>query len=411
MAELDSTPAIYDPGDETAYRYRYQSTYAAICSCMLLDDTRDVEQVFCELHEDVLLLHSDGTYSGHQVKTRATDQPIWKTTDGDWQKTITRFIRLEQAYPGRFRSYHFLTNHPLHNAKNSASIRHFLSEIAKVSEANNLANPDLRLFLRLVKNAKCAKEIAFSALLKTKASDLLPHLSDIETRLFESLLSSWEGAEERSAGAVRRAASALADECARASSLAHTYVLPGYLASVQCPGDTELKERIDGKRIDQARLLAVLEKNHDGIASLDGHPDAISEPGIGSSDLLQQKLDAGGFSAVSCSSAEDLRSKADYQGIAWTKKYGREKGLQRYSHARSIVHRDAAKAFEATKTADDSAFGLKMLEEFRQQILRRRNGNTQLFDCSDEHLEGLAYSLTAECKVQWSTSRPWEVQA
>jgi hypothetical protein len=35
----------------------------------------------------------------------------------------------------------------------------------------------------------------------------------------------------------------------------------------------------------------------------------------GSTDLLYKKLDAGGFSAVSRNSAEDLRDKADYLGI------------------------------------------------------------------------------------------------
>ena len=48
---------------------------------MLLDDTQDVEEVFCEHHEDVLLKHRDGLFTGHQVKTRGDDQPPWKAKD------------------------------------------------------------------------------------------------------------------------------------------------------------------------------------------------------------------------------------------------------------------------------------------------------------------------------------------
>lgn len=44
----DTVPATGDPGDDTARRYRYQWTYAAIVCCMLLDDTEDVAEVFCE---------------------------------------------------------------------------------------------------------------------------------------------------------------------------------------------------------------------------------------------------------------------------------------------------------------------------------------------------------------------------
>ncbi len=50
----DTVLGTGDPGDETARRYRYQWTYAAIVCCILLDDTEDAEEVFCEHHEDVV---------------------------------------------------------------------------------------------------------------------------------------------------------------------------------------------------------------------------------------------------------------------------------------------------------------------------------------------------------------------
>jgi hypothetical protein len=49
-----------------------------------------------------------------------------------------------------------------------------------------------------------------------------------------------------------------------------------------------------------------------------------------------------------------------------------------------------------------------MLAELRSKFQQRRSQSNQLYECSNEHLEGFAYSLTSECKVQWSIDRPWE---
>jgi hypothetical protein len=49
-----------DVGDETSNRFRYQWVLSAIFCCMLLDQSEDVEEVFCEHHEDILLKHTNG---------------------------------------------------------------------------------------------------------------------------------------------------------------------------------------------------------------------------------------------------------------------------------------------------------------------------------------------------------------
>ena len=126
-------------------------------------------------------------------------------------------------------------------------------------------------------------------------------------------------------------------------------------------------------------------------------------------ELLHKKLDAAGFSAVSRNSAEDLRDKADYLGIAWIRRYGRAKGLERYDHIRTLVLNDAGRAFDASQRAADG-FGPAMREDLRRRFRERRLAGAQLFDSTDEHLEGIAFSLTAQCKVVWSHAKPWESQ-
>ena len=147
----------------------------------------------------------------------------------------------------------------------------------------------------------------------------------------------------------------------------------------------------------------------DEAAPLHGILDLSVGPGSGTTDLLHRKLDAGGFSLVSYNSAVDLRDKADYLGIRWTKIHGKEEGLQRYSHVRSLVLRDAGTAFETTKR-EGERFGPRMLDDLRARLQERRQAGSQVYDCSNEHLEGFAFSLTAQCKVQWSVNRPWEAE-
>lgn len=396
-----------DPGDDTARRYRYQWTYAAITSCMLHDEMEDISEIFCEHHEDVTLRHNNRTFTGLQIKTRASDQPLWKANDPAVLTSCARFAFLESLFPGKFRAFGFLTNHPLYSAKNGQDLQHVLWTINKAENLSEVIGPASKFIRKIACEAKCSENEAFTALSKTNANHDLPKLSDILSRLIDTLILNWPAAADCSHSAVARAATALVEECGRASSLAHSDVLPAYIPASTSPETTELMARIAGKRIDKDRFLQVLNNGLDVTVPLHCDPQDLVNPGTGETALLRKKLDAGGFSSVSLNSAEDLRDKADYMGITWTKKYGRTEGLQRYSHIRSVVLSDSARAFEAVKT-DNRTFGNDMLDELRSRFVQRRANGTNFYMCSDEHLEGVAYSLSSECKVQWSLDRPWE---
>jgi hypothetical protein len=376
---------------------------------MLLDDQENAEEVLCEHHEDVLIKHADGTFSGLQIKTRGEDQDIWKTSDDDVRVACARFVKLDALFPGQFRNFRFLTNHPLHAAQNGKSLCHVLQITRTLNAVGDVSKP-IASFLKCVADkADCTVDAAFATLSKTDADDTLPKRLDIIPRLVDTLTRVWNRAADCSYASVMRAALSLVLECERASSLAHEDILPAYLPATTDPESTEIAARLAAKRIDRPRLLEILDGGLSETAPLDSAPGECVEPGSGRRDLLLKKLDAGGFSIVSCNSALDLRDKADYLGIKWTKKHGREQGLQRYGHMRSLVLNDAARAFETAKS-DTHSFGLQMLSELRSRFQQRRNDGSLLHECSNEHLEGFAYSLTSECKIQWSNNRPWETE-
>lgn len=408
MLGPESEIAGDDPGDQTANRYRYQWTWAAIVCCMVLDDTADVEEVFCEHHEDVLLKHRDGSLTGHQVKTRGDDQPPWKAGDEAIQASCVRFAKLEAEYPDRFRRFCFLTNHSFHSARNGQDLIYILESINGAATPADLSSIVATWLNRVARDAGVTDAIAFAAMSKTVAKSDLPKLRDAVMRLIDAIAQCWAPADDCSHGSLRRAAQAVIEECGRASSLDHEQLLPAYLIA-SMDANSNITAQINGKRMTLARVQGVLEQGRDSTTTLEGDPMRYVPPGEGSNDLLHQKLDAGGFSAVSRNSAEDLRDKADYLGIRWTKQHGDLQGLARYNHVRTLVLSDAGRAFDATQTQADG-FGPTMREELRRGFHERRSSGDQLFDATDDHLEGIAFSLTAQCKVVWSHARPWETE-
>ena len=406
MPSPENIIASSDPGDETANRYYFQWTWAAVVCCMLLDDKMGVQEVFCEHHEDVLLKYRDGTFTGHQVKTRNEDQPMWKASDEAVLTACIRFAKLEFEYPSKFRGFYFLTNHPLYSAGTKNDLRHVLQSIKDAESFENLPSTISPWIKKVARKAGVPESVAFDALSKTVADSKLPKLHDAVMRLINTITQCWAPAADCSYDVVRRAAQALIDECGRASSLGHEQLLPAYLI-VDVNKNADIMARINGKRMTIVRVQEILEHGRDSLATLTADPALCVKPGEGSTELLHKKLDAGGFSVISRNSAEDLRNKADYLGIVWTKKFGNEKGLQRYDHIRSIVLSDAGRAFDATQTNTDD-FGPKMREHLRHLFRERRKAGNELFDSTDDHLEGIVFSLTAQCMVVWSHAKPWE---
>lgn len=397
-----------DIGAETASRYRFQYVCAAILCCALFEDTEDVEEVYCEHYEDVLTRHTDGTFSGYQVKTRAANRPAWRTRDPGIWGALQDFVRLEHENPGSFRSFRLHTNHYFYVRKAATSLPYILEQIHRGEVVDQLAQPIQKVLSDLSAATGVCENVAFRTLKKTTASCDLPKLRDAMIRLIQTLTECWDGALDCTHEVVQKAAQGLVDECARASTLDHRQFPRAYVTAILHPTPDRLA-RIEGKRMSVARVERALRDGMTSTAPLVGLPAGELGLGEGRTDLLRIKLDAGGFSIVSCNSAEDLRIKADYLAFASINRLGEAVGLRRYEHMRSLVLSDASRALELVKRKDVK-FGPAMRELLRSRFEDRRAKGESLYDYSDEHMEGLAYSLTAQCEVQWSVEQPWEAK-
>src|ERR1700730_2073241 len=101
----DKVTCTTDPGDDTQRRFRYQAMQAAILSLAMLDDETEVEEVFCEHHEDILLKQRQGQFVGYQVKTRQEGAEPLKATDEEAVNSIRRFISLDARFGPYFSRY------------------------------------------------------------------------------------------------------------------------------------------------------------------------------------------------------------------------------------------------------------------------------------------------------------------
>jgi len=409
-AQIDASLSN-DIGDEISNRFRYQWVLSAIMCCSLLDQNDDVQEVFCEHHEDVLIKHLDGLFTGIQIKTKASDQSLWKTSDEAIISAFTRFVILDKQYLEQFRAFKFITNHPTQSSKTGQDVTFILS---KVSESNNyisLCSIAKTLVKKISKKAGIAEEQVFNSLKKVSLSHDFPKLHDATWRLIGTIVLVWDKANGISYEGIVRASNNLINACFQASSLANKDLLPAYLPVSSNAIKKDTQERIAGKTFNRQRVYNILLQGLDEKIALSCDPRNLENIRTGNTELLRKKLAAGGFSAVSSIYAEDLRDTADYAGVCLIQKFGYNQGLKKYHELCLKVQGDAAKEFEKNKKSNE-LFGLEMLSSLRDTLKNRffSTEQEQLYGCSLEHLEGLAYLLTSQCKIMWSIDRPWEVK-
>lgn len=413
MSEVENTQIdcvlSTDIGDEISSRFRYQWVLSAISCCMLLDHAEDIKEVFCEHHEDILLKHDNGLFTGIQVKTRASNQPLWKASDEDVVKSFVRFVTLDKKYLKQFRAFQFITNHPTQSSSNGQDIAYMLDQIKQSDKYDALCKVAKTFIRKISKEAGIAEEDIFQTLKKTTIKHDFPKFRDATMRLIDTVVSVWERAKGISYDGIKRAAIHLIDACFHASSLASQDSLPAYLSVSDSGVERELRERISGKTFSKQRVEEVLLQGLDETIPLSCDPKDLEDIRTGSKELLRKKLTAGGFSAVSTIYAEDLRDTSDYAGALLIQKYGHDSGLQKYHELQLKVQGDAAKAYEKEKK-NEEPFGLSMLSSLRGHLKSRTLSGEHLYGFSVDHLEGLAYSLTSQCKTIWSINRPWEVE-
>lgn len=398
-----------DPGADVQRRFRYQAAYAAIVATELLRDDGDVNLVFCEHHEDVLVRRVDGKFVGIQVKTRQIGLEPFKTGDEEIRGALKRFLQLEIQFPDYFATFVIAANCGFYSTKKNASNLAHLAETicAAFQSKKDAPKSEAGTLKRLASKLECKTDALTKILCRLELRGDLPQFGDIFAVLARRISQSSE-IQEYTYREVNAVAEALLNRVLEASTLSCDDSARLCFVLARDPDRAETEAIIKGKTITRAAITSLLLETAStsrltcvATTSVDALPQGTR--------LLQQKMAAGGVSVENIALATDHKVSAEFLLQQWFFKYGNAEANSRYRHLRTIVRTEAYEASDEA-AADDRLYGAAMLERVRSRLrARHRTGSSSLFEVHYEHLLGVAGILTEECTLWWS--KPFSVEA
>jgi hypothetical protein len=406
-----------DAGDDMQRRVHYQVGYAALYCLRMLEPNSDLQEVYCEQHEDVLLKRQDHLFVGVQVKTRADGMEPLKASDAAVLNALERFVRLEILFPGQFERYILVSNGGLWCQKrNSANLpylldlarEHIAADSADCAPLKRISDKLTKMLLKKKADGKqlaldraTANSLVRQVLAKTHVEEEAPGLNDIESRLIKVLqrLPEFQGCRYDE---LKRAINGLIQASSEAGSLSANDALTAYVALSPDPSNARIQVVVDGKRLTREKILSLLRSHLQPRALLSPHqPITIAELPSGMR-RMELKMSAGGLSASNIDLAKDLRSSTETLLLEWLHKFGSVQANKQYEHLYVLVRSECQEAYDQQLTTV-RPFGDSLLKEIRQRLRARFQIEPEkLWGCHYEHLMGMASLLTEECKLWWS---------
>jgi hypothetical protein len=396
VAGPERTPPVEDVGADTQRRFRYQACYTATISLGLLDDEGPIERLYCEHHDDILLILRTGSSFAIQLKTRLEGRVPFKAGDEEILVSLRRFATLELLFPGHFEGYRIASNVGFwHEKKNGSNLAHILERCKSGGEAGPLKK---RI---LAKHPEISPEPLSAALQKVELVET-PGLPDVEARLREALATIPEFRDRRY-DELEEASKTLVQRVQEAGSLADAGAVPEYL--VLCSGaaaSLKAQHTIDTKRITKEVIIRALTHGFSASPMLRTHQAVSLDELPKGMKKMVIKMAAGGLSVATIDHFKDLKSSAEILLQQWLYKYGSERAQQDYEHLRVLV-RDECIAAQLNCLASTTPYGNAMHAKLREQLTAVvASQRVELRECSPQHLLGMAGILTEDCKVWWS---------
>ncbi|GCE20928.1 dsDNA nuclease domain-containing protein [Dictyobacter kobayashii] len=172
LSENSEVSAIYDPGDDTQRRYRYQHAYGVILLLAAASGKKSYKSIWCEHYEDLLGERNDGLYDAYQIKTRHPSYGLWNLTDEALKHSIKRFVMLQILYPEKFHKFIFVSNmgYEDSNAKRKAgrSVSRMLQQVQDKSFPDNLDIAAKKYFEALMSYCSCDASVMVVVFRKLK---------------------------------------------------------------------------------------------------------------------------------------------------------------------------------------------------------------------------------------------------
>lgn len=403
--ELDSPVSRRDqsdPGDSTGQNFRYQYAYGVVLLIGTARGDRDYQAVWCEQHEDFLGEINPNLFDAFQIKTQQPENGWWQHNSEPYWKSIQRFVRLEQKYPGKFRNFYFVSNtRPLNTTdehKIYQSPSKILSAVSNATGALELVGKEKEGFEYLCKQASLQDgetDTLFNVLKRLIFIDGPDRVTFI-TALAHEHIPSVDGFTHLTAVQLDAVAEHLINLVASASSLGSQDPERFCVAL-----GTGLDPQLQHKRIDLPRFLSVCQT----LAQPDvAFPAELSTSPLGADttklDRFFKKLTQGGFveDEVEAFRRQTILAHGRLLELATREADGGE-----FVRLIENLVLDECNAAKIAVSTDGQKYGKEMFLKLRQELQSiAQNQPRRVKRAPYEVLMGMAGLLTEDCTVWWS---------
>ena len=393
-----------DRGDDMQMRVRYQATYTALVGLGMLLDATEIEEIYCEHHEDVLVRKTNGRFLGYQVKTRLASLGPFKADDDPIKSALSRFVGLDRYFPGQFDGFVIASNVGFWQTTASAKNLPYIIQLAmKANRAALKASREVRRFIgELASDQKCKHKVVWGVLARVRLQSELPQFQDIEKQLAVQIATTLNESGRRF-DELMKAAKAAVEVVRDASSRNHSSPLFRYFVFMTESCTSEESAIIEAKRISKERLRnAIVQAFDDAVLLCSGNCVDVATLPRGMTKI-EKKMAVGGIIAGEIALAKDLKFSIDKLLQEWMYKYGAKEASKRYDHLQLIVKDDC---FEASQYAQAAGpYGAGMLARVRSNLkASAMHHAVQLgrMGVTYNHLMGVVGILTEECTLWWS---------
>lgn len=394
-----------DPGDDVISRFRYQFSDVAISALRLISEPNWAKSIICENFEDYIIQNGDCSFTAVQVKTKERHLAKLKLTDTAVEKSLRRFIQLNNQFAGKFREFVFVTNHDMWTETTTENnLPWLLDELKKSPSIKSLrkTNPKKIAVLRLSECTGAKPEEVIETLLMTRCN---PRCEDIKTitKAVENAVNECETCSELQYPTVIKIAENLVDAVSRASTKEYQTFDPALYAAEANFEDALSKSSLEGKIIDRKIVEELIEEHIsplneplvvEGLIPQDRLPNGLSK--------MIRKMAAGGVQLNRINHTQDLVRSFESLEIKWTTRFGAKRAREM---TQDLLARTLTDCIEAQNEAEEenNSYGANQFALLKRMLESRyvREKET-LYGCKADHLIGAAGILTEQCKVWWS---------
>lgn len=194
---IDTELSEFDNGDDMQRRLEYQAAFAASKAIEMLKPENEIDCMYCELHQDLLVRLTSKKFIVIQVKTRVLPLTSFLATDEEIISTIANFLRLQRQYPKQIKRFVLASNHGFRK-ENKANCLPDLIALATF-QPTNLTIEDLHDYLAKANKAD-GTDYSVQELTEVLSNLYLdgeqPHFKDFPTVLARQIANSVPFASE-----------------------------------------------------------------------------------------------------------------------------------------------------------------------------------------------------------------------